>query len=233
MFRSLKTVAILAFGVLALAPRASATSITFDFESSSPTYVTPPQGGTRPGALTSLVLTSGGEIMTITRQNGTAFDLVSNTGNQAGKPAGWGVVSLDPFFDPRDSGWIFNFSQAISGFTVQFGDYGQDSDSEALSAWSGAGGTGSLVDSVVNNYGVSAFPTFATPGLSGAGILSFTINGTSNTTGFNNSVFLDNVVVTTPATVPEPSSMVLLSTGIAAMVSRYRRRRSKPNISQQ
>src|SRR5882724_9301482 len=141
MHQSLKTAAILTFAVFALDSTASAGPIAFDFESSAATYVTPPQGGTRPGGLTSLILASGGETMTVTRANGTAFDLVSNTGNQAGKAAAFGGISLDPFFAPGDSGWIFDFSQAISSFSIQLGDYGQDAESETILAWSGAGGT--------------------------------------------------------------------------------------------
>jgi hypothetical protein len=225
-----KTVTALAFAVLALASRASATSITFDFESSTPTFITPPQAFNRPGALTSLALTNGGETVTITRQNETAFDLVSNTGFQTGKPAGWGTVSLDPFFNPGNSGWIFNFSQPIINFSIQLGDYGEEeSDIETLSAWSGPNGTGLLLGLAISDIGVAGFSGIGNPSFGAPGIFSVTMNGVSSSPAFNNSVFLDNLVVTTgDAPVPEPASMVLLGTGLIAVATRYRRRRPTP-----
>src|ERR1035438_7277443 len=126
---------------LAGAFSAQAASVLFDFEGFTPTF-TSPADSTRTGALTSLVMNGGGLTVTISRPGGVAFDLVSNTGDQSGKPSSWGNVSLDPFFDPSNSGWIVDFSVPVSSFSIQYGDYGQDSDTLTATAFAGVGGTG-------------------------------------------------------------------------------------------
>jgi hypothetical protein len=204
----------------------AATIITFDLESSTATFSSPPSSS-RPGALTSLLLTNSGVSLTITRQNGTAFDLVSNTGDQSGKPASWGNISLDPFFDPSNSGWIFTFSQPVFGFSVQLGDYGQDADTATLTAYSGPSGTGTNLASSLDNYSTQALPVFDTASVAANGTMSVTLNGTSDSPGFNNSVFLDNIVLTMPSsvtTVPEPRAATLLLGGFVTLLLFGRRK---------
>jgi hypothetical protein len=224
----LRVVYALAVTALLSAGTPAAADVVFDFESSTATYVTPPQGGTRPGALSSLTLTNSGLSLTLTRQNGDKFDIVSNTGNQSGKPASFGTNSLDPFFSPDTNGFIGNLSGPVNGVKLDFGDYGQDSDTLTLRAFSGANGTGTLLGTVTVNYGFAAFPTFSTASVAAVGIQSFTINGTSDAAGFQNSVFYDNFSFITPAAVPEPSTLSLCAVmGLAAVLaSRHRRRRS-------
>ncbi|MDG3006940.1 PEP-CTERM sorting domain-containing protein [Paludisphaera mucosa] len=192
---------------------AGADTVLFDFESTPATYISPPQGS-RPGALTSLVLSESGLTLSLSRENGAAFDIVQNSDAQSGKPASFGERSVDPFFAPGTSGFIGNLSSAVSGVSLDFGDYGADADTLTLSAYSGLDGTGTLLATTTVDLGTSGFPTFATASVAGAQILSFTIMGTSSALGFENSVFLDNFTFTTTAAVPEPSSLALI--GIAA-----------------
>src|SRR5689334_21775448 len=121
------TGSLLTFGLLlgsAFSPNAQADVLTFDLEKQTATFISPPAMG-RTGVLTSLTIPNSGVTLTITRDKGSPFDIVSNTGNQAGKPASWGINSLDPFIEPSNC-WIFNLSQPVTAFSLQLGDYGED-----------------------------------------------------------------------------------------------------------
>ena len=200
---------------------------TFDFESSTATFISPPQNS-RPGALTSLAITNGGLTFTLFRQNNERFDIVENTGNQAGKPNSYGVNSVDPFFAPGTNGFIANFSSPLQSISLDFGDYGDDADTLTLNAFSGPNGTGTLLATANgslpanNNF---AFTT-STIGVAANGIQSITLNGTSSFgTIFTNSVFFDNFRA---SLVPEPGSVAMLAglgvTGVLFAIRRLRRR---------
>jgi hypothetical protein len=209
------TGSLMTFGLLlgsAVCPYAKAGIVTFDLENQTATFISPPALG-RPGALTSLAITSLGLTLSITREGGSPFDIVSNTVNQAGKPAGWGVNSLDPFIDPTTP-WIFNLSQPATAFSLELGDYGEDADTWTLQAFSGANGTGSLLASATGDYGFQAFPAINVPSVSAAGILSLKLIGGSDFPGFADSVFLDNIQVAAPTAVPEPSAFMLLASAL-------------------
>jgi hypothetical protein len=185
----------------------------FDFES---------QSGTESpvGALTSLSMTNTGLTMTISRQGGTAFDVVENINSQSGKPASWGRMSLTPFIDASGGAFICDFSTGINFFSVEAGDYGADSDDIVLEAWTGLGGTGTLIGTANNSFGVSAFPTVATTGgVIGGTALSIVMKGGS--TDFPNSLFWDNINAT--AAVPEPASFAIVGVGALALLRRKRK----------
>jgi len=185
---------------------------SFDFES---------QAGTEfpTGALTSLSMTDSGLTMTITRQGGTAFDIVENINSQAGKPASWGRMSLTPFIDANGGAFICDFSTGIDFFTVEAGDYGADSDDIVLEAWTGLGGTGTLIATANPTYGTGAFPTIASGGGTIPGTaLSIVMKGGSS--GFTDSLFWDNIHATA---VPEPASFLILGIGAAALLRRKRK----------
>ena len=209
--------------VFLVALPAAAAIVTFDFESESPTFTSPPDGS-RPGALTTLGITASGLTLTITRESGIAFDLVSNTGTQAGKPAGWGTVSLDPFFaESSPTAFILNFSAPITSFSVEAGDYGGDADTLLVQAFSAADLGGSLVDSSSTPYD-SSFTNIITGTAGGGSILSVRLIGGSP--DFQNSMFYDNITVDTggAAGVPEPGTWLLVAGSLGGFALIRRRR---------
>ena len=234
MTRSRFSVGFVAAGAIVLtsasfAPRTAYAQV-FDFEDQTATYISPPAGA-RPGALTSLVLTSGGVTLTLSRPNAARFDIVDNTtDNQNDKPAVFGNRSIDPFFDTAgnetggtgQNGFIGNFGSLVNNVSLDFGDYeGSDMDADVftLTAYSGLDGTGTILGSTTIDLGnsgflnpVAPFPAgYATAAVFASGIRSFTYSSTSSQTGNGNSVFVDNIRVNAAASAaPEPGSLALL-----------------------
>lgn len=184
----------------------------FDFESvaTTPAFA---------GGYTTLSMVSGGQTLVITREGGSAFDVIENTGGQAGKPASWGRNSLAPFFDVPGGSFVLDFSMGITFFTVETGDYGGDSDDILLEAWTGAGGTGTLLGTAGGSYGASSFTTVLTPGgfIPGTA-MSIIMRGGS--AGFKESMFYDNITV---ESVPEPATFAVLGIGALALLRRKRK----------
>jgi hypothetical protein len=212
------TVATATVAIAASVLRAEADPIVFSFEEQPPT--------SRTGALTSLSLTNGGLTLDITRP-GSVFDIVDNTSpSQVDKPPSWGVRSLDPFFaETSATPFNLNFSTALRSLSVEFGDYGADfPDRLALAGYSGLNGTGTLVASILVPFDAATLPAFATATItSSAPFRSARMIG--GTPSFPNSVFYDNL---TAEVVPEPTTLVLLGTGVLVVAgSRFRHRRAR------
>lgn len=194
--------AVAAFLLLALAaPRASA--ITFDFENQVATATT--------GAYSTLALSNSGLTMTLSRQGGSKFDIIDSSGSNF--PSSFATRALDPFFDTSASAFVANFSSTLSGFSLEFGDGGQDRDQLTLSAYSGLNGTGTLLGTVTvlwNGNFTTGDPA-AVASLSGlSGIQSVVFIGGSRRF-FPNSVYYDNFVATLDSQgVPEGGSSLLL-----------------------
>lgn len=196
---------------------AFADVVTFNFEGIAATNDT--------GAFTSLSQTVDGVTMTVTRVGGNAFDI----GNLSGLiPAGdgWGTSTLSPFFDASNSAFIFTFSQAVSTFSVQVGDFDADSDTQSGTAFSGANGTGTNLGTFGGTWGAGdiSSDTPETDSISAAGIMSVVYIGGS--ADFPNSLYYDNIMVTTNAATPEPGSILLLLTGAGGFAGLRLRRRS-------
>jgi hypothetical protein len=229
MFCSVRSRVVVFASALACLVAAPGTAVAqvFDFESAVATFVSPPDAS-RPGAYTALVMSSGGVTVTITRSSGAAFDIVENSGFQAGLPASWGLHSLDPFFDfTTNDFFIADFSVPVRLAAIQLGDYGGDTDTAFMGAWSGAGGTGALLDSDGEVYD-SAFTDIGSMTVATGG--AFSINSITFGGGlagsFPNSLFWDNLEVHA-STVPEPASMVLLGAGLPVVGLLMRRKRNR------
>jgi len=217
-----RALAALAAATLSSVP---AQAVTFDFENFTPTYVSP---AARTGALTSLSDTKGGITMDVSRENGVAFDTVDNSApGQQGKPAGWGLVSLDPFFDTSASAFIADFSVALSFVSIEMSDYFSDDDMLVLTAFDGLGGTGAVVGSVSIGWpAANGFPATQTVSLTDLAGSIRSIRFIGGGAAFPNSVFYDEINVRAAGAVPEPASwaMMLGGMGLLGGVLRGRRR---------
>lgn len=200
---------------LIFAGSAQAATATFDFESLSTTSG---------GALTTLTLSNSGLTIVLTRP-GSSFDITDLTSTHG--PSSFGARTLDPFHDHTNTPFVVTFSQPVTGVSFQSGDYDGDPDTSTLNLFSGVNGTGANLGSTsVDRTAAATFPgDVDTLSLSAAGILSATFIGGSMT--FPNSVYYDNfVIIFGPvSTVPEPATLVILGTGLAAL-SAVRRRRT-------
>lgn len=212
--------------VLGLASLANAVAAFYDFET------TPATAGVAfnpqfPGSLTTLTLINAGITMTITRMDNSgpeisSFDILELSTWSPGPPASWGNRALSPFNDSSQNAFVFRFSQPISFFTIEVGDYGVDNDTLTVDGYSGNDDTSTLLDSDSVNYGLATFPTLSTGQISSAvGFQSIYVMGGS--AGFQNSVYYDDVYAETAA-VPEPATLTVIGLGLAAII---RRRKSK------
>ena len=192
-----------------------ATSVTYNFED---------QPDTSGGALTSITENSGGLTMTVTRQGGAVFD-IANLSADIPSTTNWGHSTLSPFADTSANAFIFTFSKAISSFSVQLGDFDADFDTETLTAYSGANGTGSVLAVGTGTWGngdISINPP-GTDSVAANGIFSVLVIGGSP--AFPNSLYYDNVTVNTSGTItPEPASVSLLLGGLGIAGLALRRR---------
>ena len=195
---------------------AYADIVTFTFES------LPAQSG-----LTTLTLSAGGLTAILTR-SGSVFGISDQTPLVVplNFPTSWGARTLDPFGNSNDnSPFLLNFSQAISGLSIQMGDFGLDEDALSLQLFSGLDGTGTLLGTATATLVPNGFEfSFLTVSLSSSSARSARLIGSD---GAVNSVFYDNIAVTfTPTSVPEPGTLALMASGLLGLGFIRRRRPS-------
>jgi len=196
-----------ALGLLGMVGLAQADP-TFDFESETP------------GLQTTWVLSDGGVTATFYKDDGGYLE-VQNDGGFVGNhfPASWGDQAL-LFSGPGKA--IVNFSGAtVYAFSFASGDFNADKDDIYFQTWSGAGATGTLLDSgsfhipYTYNLTNNQFKTYA---YSGAPVGSVRFWGVGK--GGDTSLYFDNLRI---RTIPEPASLALL--GLAGVWVLRRRRR--------
>ena len=135
-----------------------------------------------------------------------------------GPEEGNALQVLSPF--ASDNQFVINFSMAISSFTIEFGDDGQDADTGTLRAYTDVDLGGILVGSdtatLPNTQPDSVF-TANTMTVSGTGIRSVVFDATglnlSGATG--QTVWRDDFQIT--YSVPEPTTFGLLAVGLLGL----------------
>lgn len=189
---------LLTTATLSLAPAAHAATI-FDFESE----IAGNKGN-------SYAITKNGLTMTITRIGGKVVEVAS----RQGYPSSWGRLALSPFLDTSAGAIQLSFSKAITSISVDAGDFApSDADNFLLTA-----GSASDSDSQLASTG---FPNFATLSLDGLNTFTATLSGGS--ASFAESVFWDNITVTTANAVPIQGTLGLALGSLGLMAWRRRR----------
>jgi hypothetical protein len=206
------------FSVLAATTPTTALAdvVTFNFES------LPVQSG-----LGTLTLTGGGLTATLLQNRFEISDLSASV--PFGLPLSWGSRTLTVFDQPTADPFIMNFSQGIAGISVEMGDFGVDEDALVLQLFSGLNGTGTLLGTSSGTLPGGGFGfTSLTLAVNAMPALSARFIGAS---GGVQSVSYDNISVTfnpttVPTGVPEPSTLVLMSSGLLGVGFLKRRRRN-------
>ncbi|WP_428389910.1 PEP-CTERM sorting domain-containing protein [Mucisphaera sp.] len=202
--------------MLAAVPAASA-GILFDFEDQD-------QTGFNAGALSSLIMESGGLTVTITRPGSpNQFDIYDlNDLENDTLPASWGSRSISPWFSNEGTALVANFDQPVRSVSIDMGDVGGDNDNLLIQAFTGSDASGSLIDLAeltlpggddLNDPFTFTHATLSVEA-STAQIRSVRfIGGTDSfetpfgTFSVPNSVYYDNIAVV----VPEPASLALMA----------------------
>ncbi len=209
--------AFVVLGALALLSACAGSALASDplFTWESVPYGTFPSVSETVGGLTATASPLGGGTLTVTGPLG---------------PASWADKSLIYFFG-GGSGLVVDFSAPVSSASIQFGDYDADEDLVFLNAYSGPGGTGTLLASGFYDYPASADISAGDSAVASLTVTAPGIESIVATSGgaFPGSIYWDNVSAETDTTVvPEPASLTLLGVAAAtfAGVTGWRRRRT-------
>ena len=159
--------------------RAGITTAAYNFEDQPVTA----------GNLTSLTLNNNGLSLTINRA-GQPFDVT--TLSAFGGTSAFGARTMAPT-PPGMNAFTFNFSQPVSGFSANLGDFASGvTDQLAMIAFSGPNGTGAKLGTSNANMAMSnaSTMTFQSLAINGNEIKSVQVTG--GAASGENSVFYDN-----------------------------------------
>ena len=225
MFWTRTGLVFLVVGVLAGA--ASADSVLFDFESE-------PVDGVTDGNLTELNIFDSGSGLSvdISRSSGVGFDVINDTAvdSRNSYPPSFGDQALSPFFEfATEDFFVANFSSVVSAVSIDAGDFAEDPDTITLQAFTGLNGTGSIVEtdiqSFTGNLTLSGNGDPAndpvTLSVAGQDIRSITFVGFGGSQ-FPNSVFFDNLTVSTAVPEPATGTFLMLLSVTSLLVRRKR-----------
>jgi hypothetical protein len=169
----------------------------------------------------SLSQTVGGITLTVTTEGGGNAE-IRNLSSFSIVPV-WGSRTLSPFLN-TSSALILTFSAPIDSISVEFGDFGADSDTNFLmQGYSGANLGGALLGSTNSpTWGLADIQSnpASVATLNAAGMQSIRLIGGS--TGFPNSLFYDNITVTESG-IPEPGTYALTAGALLALAAVRRR----------
>ena len=212
----MRNVIVSVWMVLSLTSFAAAQS-TFGFEEF-------PGTNGDPGVYTTISSTVGGLTLTITRSQGQKFD-VQDTTATLGWPPTWGNRCLSPFFKGTDDDYfIGNFSAPLTSVSLEMTDFGMDSDTCVLNAYSGLNGSGTLLGTDSKVWGTDSSPNFLTLNVAGSSPPIQSITFVGGSTIGPNSMYVDNIIGSGASpTVPEPMTLSLLGIGAAALLRRRSR----------
>jgi len=212
----LRVMAIAAIAAVATASQAALT--VYDFEEFPGSF------SDTDTSITSLISVKDGITMTMYRSSGLGFctfDLLSHA-PAFRFPKSWGERAVSPFGSADASDYfICNFDQALSYVEVEMTDFAQDEDIMEIYAYTGLDGTGSLVNSDINDWGLRSAPKWAGMALycDDTPIRSVVMRGGSR--AFPNSMYIDNIGVC--AAVPEPGTLAAIGAGVLGLLARRRK----------
>jgi len=194
----MKTLGLLLLSALTgFAGGAWATVIGFDFESQVGASHTAPHD-----------VTAGGLTVTIGQGDPAATGFHFADGG-AGVPAGFGSRSLESI---NGAGFVFEFSTAVDGVSIDFADAAPDEDVGHLYVFGPGSGAALGSTSAMLAPDPAGGPTWATLTVQAAGITSAMVVAAPD-----NSVWWDNLRLTPTHTVPEPLTSALMVTGLGLL----------------
>ncbi|MBN2584414.1 MAG: hypothetical protein JXL80_15240 [Planctomycetes bacterium] len=211
---------VIVVSILTGAATVRADAVLFDFEefeASSERFI-------HPGTYNVLECHVGLLSVIISRTDGDSFDVVEVT--QPAFDASWGGRALDPWYGYEDAtdGWfIATFSIPVTYVRLQMTDFGQDSDTAYIKAYSSVFGLGDFVGEASAFWGTASAPQYVTvefEASDGDSFMSIMFRGYSSV--LSNSMYVDNLTVE-PIFIPEPAAASVLGVGLVVLASRRRK----------